>query len=972
MSEIVLKVKDLAKAYGHTVALDEVSFEIRRGETLALLGPSGCGKSTTLKIISGLELPDGGEISIFGKTVVSIATGTFVPPEKRNLGLVFQSYAIWPHMTVEQNVGYPLEVRKFSKREAAKQVEDVLEVVGLAGYQKRSATQLSGGQQQRVALARALVYKPNLLLLDEPLSNLDARLRDELRSEIRRIQRQMNLTVLYVTHDQIEALTLADQVAVMSQGRIEQIGTPVSVYDTPRTLFVQNFLGKAFLFEGIVQQVDNQAEVRLDMGAVLSLPTHHDIPIGARVYVSLRAEDVSPGSESIPDGVRLPARVVESRFLGSKVEYVIRVGQQNLVLELPRSVAVSAGDSVDLYVPRERIRIWKKDGLSAIDSNYETGSQAGSGTISSAPNRVMPNEPNTQCQTRSGHPGKAHKLFAVINKSRLLGSAIVLVVALFTLLPIAFVVVGSFSAAKPGSLWRWGLTAWAQLFASARTLDSIGYSLLLTIRVPIAVLIGFLVAWLLVRVQIPGKAFIEFSLWLSYFLPSLPVAIGWILLLHKDYGVINRVLMTLPFVKGPVFDIYSVSGILWVHLTLTTIPVMMILLAPALRQLDASLEQSAKVCGSGNLRTLWRILIPILSPALLTSLLAGFIRGLEAFEIEQLLGIPAGIYVYATRVYDLVTFEPPQFPQAMALSTLLLTFLFLLAFIYQLYSERTGYATLTGRGVSFAPLRVGRWRYLASAACMGYIALAILLPLGLLLLGSFMRLFGFFSISEPFTFRQWGRVLSDPAFPLSLRNSLVLGLSVSTIGLLLYGLIAYAIARSRLAGKRALSLLVWLPWSVPGILLGMSLLWLMLTLPVVNLLYGTVGALVLALVIQSMPIGTQMLRTSFGQVGDELEQASTVCGAGWLTTYRRIMLPLIAPMLVSIFVLTFISSLRDISTTILLAGSRTRPLSLLMMEFASAGTLEPAAAIGVILSALAVGVAFIARRLGLRVLSESG
>jgi iron(III) transport system permease protein len=188
---------------------------------------------------------------------------------------------------------------------------------------------------------------------------------------------------------------------------------------------------------------------------------------------------------------------------------------------------------------------------------------------------------------------------------------------------------------------------------------------------------------------------------------------------------------------------------------------------------------------------------------------------------------------------------------------------------------------------------------------------------------------------------------------------------------LLYGLVAYAIARSRLAGKRALSLLVWLPWSVPGILLGMSLLWLMLTLPVVNLLYGTMGALVLALIIQSMPIGTQMLRTSFGQVGDELEQASTVSGAGWLMTYRRIMLPLIAPMLVSIFVLTFISSLRDISTTILLAGSRTRPLSLLMMEFATAGTLEPAAAIGVILSAIAIGVALIARRLGLRVLSES-
>ena len=949
MSEIVLEVRDLTKRYGHTVALDGVSFEICRGETLALLGPSGCGKSTTLKIISGLELPDGGEVSIFGETVVSVSRNAFVPAEKRNLGLVFQSYAIWPHMTVEQNVSYPLEVRRVPKRDAAKQVDEILEVVGLAGYQKRPATQLSGGQQQRVALARALVYNPSLLLLDEPLSNLDARLRDELRAELRRIQRQMNLTVLYVTHDQVEALTLADHVAVMNQGRIEQLGTPLSVYDTPRTLFVQNFLGKACLFEATVKQAGNPVQLELDVGPVLTLSTQRDLSLDARVYVSFRAEDVSLDVEPTPDELRLPAVVVERRFLGSKLEYVVRVGQQDLVLESPRAVTVDAGDNIDLYIPRERIRIWEKDG----------GSDG------------APNEPKAKSPGGDKPAGRQRKFFTN-HKANFFGLTIVFVVALFTLLPVAFVVVGSFNAAAPGSAWRWGLRAWEQLFASTRTLDAVGYSLLLTIRVPIAVLIGFLVAWLLVRVQIPGKSFIEFSLWLAYFLPSLPVAIGWILLLHKDYGLVNRALMMLPFVKGPVFDIYSVGGILWVHLTLTTIPVMMILLAPALRQLDASLEQSAKVCGSGNLRTLRRILVPILAPALLTSLLAGFIRGLEAFEIEQLLGIPAGIYVYATRVYDLVTFEPPQFPQAMALSTLLLTFLFLLAFIYQLYSERTRYVTLSGRGVSFAPLRVGRWRYLASAACMGYIGLAIFLPLGLLLLASFMRLFGFFSIAEPFTLKQWERVLGDQAFLLALRNSVVLALSVSTIGLLLYGLIAYAIARSRLTGKRALSLLVWLPWSVPGILLGMSLLWLMLTLPVVNLLYGTMGALVLALVIQSMPIGTQMLRTSFGQVGDELEQASTVSGAGWLMTYRRIMLPLIAPMLVSIFVLTFISSLRDISATILLAGSRTRPLSLLMMEFATAGTLEPAAAIGVILSAIAIGVALIARRLGLRVLSESG
>lgn len=963
MSDIVLQVTNLTKSYGQTLALDGISFEIRRGETLALLGPSGCGKSTTLKIVSGLERPDTGDISIFGKPVVSVSRGVFVPTEKRNLGLVFQSYAIWPHMTVEQNVSYPLEVRKVPRETAARQVDEILEVVGLGGYSKRRATQLSGGQQQRVALARALVYRPALLLLDEPLSNLDAKLRDELRAEIRRIQDQLNLTVLYVTHDQVEALTLADHVAVMNHGRIEQIGAPSSVYDAPRTLFVQGFLGKAFFFEGLLRKRENAVEIHLNAGPLLSLSRTTDIPDGARVCVSIRAEDMSLSSASVHDAVCLPVRVLETQFLGDKFEYTMRVGEQEIVLHLPRAVHLAAGENVNLYIDSDRLRLWSRDSLPPNETGPDSFSTPET-PDGSAPANTSPGAPRQ-------HSKIARRLFALARKQSLLGIAAVAGLSIFTLLPIAFVVIGSFNSAQPGHPWQWGLEPWLKAFNSPRTVSSIGYSLLLTIRVPIAVLIGFVVAWLLVRVQIPGKSFIEFSLWLSYFLPSLPVALGWILLLHKDYGLINKLSLTLPFIKHPVFNINSVSGILWVHLTLTTIPVMMILLAPALRQLDASLEQSAKVCGSGNVQTLRRILIPILSPALLASLLAGFIRGLEAFEIEQLLGIPAGIYVYATRVYDLVTFEPPQFPQAMALSTLLLTFLFCLSFVYQIYSERYQYATLTGRGVSFAPLQVGRWRYLASGVCIGYITLAILLPLSLLLLGSFMRLFGFFSIASPLTFKQWTRVLNDPAFLLALRNSLVLASSVSVGGLILYSLIAYALSRSRIAGKRALGLLVWLPWAVPGILLGMSLLWLTLTLPFVNMLYGSIGALILALLIQNMPIGTQMLRTSFAQVGDELEQASRVCGARWFTTYRRIMLPLIAPMLVSIFALTFISSLRDISTTVLLAGSRTRPLSLLMMEFATAGTLEPAAAIGVILSMLAVCVALIARKLGLRVLSES-
>jgi iron(III) transport system permease protein len=235
-----------------------------------------------------------------------------------------------------------------------------------------------------------------------------------------------------------------------------------------------------------------------------------------------------------------------------------------------------------------------------------------------------------------------------------------------------------------------------------------------------------------------------------------------------------------------------------------------------------------------------------------------------------------------------------------------------------------------------------------------------------------MRLFGFLTIADPFSTKHWLAVLREPSFLSALRNSLIIACGVAFLGGLAYSLIAYAIARSRLAGRPLLAILVWLPWAVPGILLGVAILWLLLSVPVLNLLYGSFWALILALAIKEMPIGTHMMKNGFQQVSIELEQASRVSGAGWFTTYRRVTLPLIAPTLVSIFVLVFIATLRDISTSILLASASTRPLSLLMIEFSMAGEMEAAAVIGVVISLMAVTVAVIARRFGLRRLSPTG
>jgi len=548
----------------------------------------------------------------------------------------------------------------------------------------------------------------------------------------------------------------------------------------------------------------------------------------------------------------------------------------------------------------------------------------------------------------------------------LAGICIVALVGLFTVVPLAFVILNSFNVALPGKPFQFGLAGWQEAFFEPKTLRAIGYTFLLSLRSFIGVGIAFLLSWVLVRARIPGRAFIEFSLWLGFFLPHLPLTLGWILLLDPNYGLINQALMWLPFVAQAPFSIYSVGGILWIHLTLTMVPVMTILLTPALRQFDAAIEESSRACGSSSWTTLRRITIPILSPAILTVTIAGLIRSLEAFEIEQIIGTPVGIDVYATRIFDLISWQPARFSPAMALSTFFLGVLFVLALFYQRFTAARQFGTVTGKGMSLRPVWIGRWRYVVSGLCIAFVAAGIFLPLTMLMVGSFMRLYGFFTIASPFTAAHWRTAISDPLFLSSLWNSLFLGLSAALAGLGLYSLIGYAIVRSRIPGRHLVSIFAWLPWAVPGILLGVALLWLLLSLPGISSLYGTFVPLILVLIVKDMPIGVHIMRSAFGQITLELEDASQVSGAGWFTTFRRITLPLVAPTLVSLFILVFISALKDISTTILLVTAATRPLSILMMEFSRGGQLEVASIMGVVISVVAIVAALIGRRLGWR------
>jgi len=351
MSQPVLEFRQVIKRFGSVNAVDQVSFSIESGEIFTLLGPSGCGKTTTLRLVAGLEEPDGGEILINGRAVAAPQRGLFVPPEKRQLGMVFQSYAIWPHLTVFENVAFPLRVRGEPAEILRARVQKALDSVGLAGLAERGATQLSGGQQQRVALARALVYEPAILLLDEPLSNLDAKLREQMRFELRALQTRLQLTVLYVTHDQTEAMTLSDRVAVVNAGRFEQIGTPEEVYEKPASAFVGDFLGRTVSLEGILKVTSAgyvfelvESNDSIAVGAGLSDSWRN----GACVRLITRPEDIEilPMDELAPN--QILARVERIDYLGDRFEYHVRVAGAPIVLSAAKRERFPVGSEVRL------------------------------------------------------------------------------------------------------------------------------------------------------------------------------------------------------------------------------------------------------------------------------------------------------------------------------------------------------------------------------------------------------------------------------------------------------------------------------------------------------------------------------------------------------------------------------------------------------------------------------------------------
>jgi ABC-type Fe3+/spermidine/putrescine transport system ATPase subunit len=371
-AKIAVRLAGLWKTYpgGAAPAVKDLSLDVLNGEILTLLGPSGCGKTTTLRMVAGLETPDAGDIFFGDQAVVMTSRQLSLPPNKRNVGMVFQSYAIWPHMTVAENVAFPLKARKFPRGEIKERVRRVLDLVGLAGFEERPGPLLSGGQQQRVAFARALVTEPRVLLLDEPFSNLDAKLREQMRLSVKLLQKRLNIAMLFVTHDQIEALSLSNRIALMNFGVVQQQGDPRLLYEEPANEFVRDFVGRTLLFKGTVQTGNPSGQIAIALAGAPDCVVFGrsynpgGVKAGASVFIGVRPEDVeiqpALGGEA-PAGM-IGGKAQTALFVGERIEYQVEVdGQGVIMIYGERHKPVAEGSKVWLKLRPDGHTAWASD-----------------------------------------------------------------------------------------------------------------------------------------------------------------------------------------------------------------------------------------------------------------------------------------------------------------------------------------------------------------------------------------------------------------------------------------------------------------------------------------------------------------------------------------------------------------------------------------------------------------------------------
>lgn len=548
-----------------------------------------------------------------------------------------------------------------------------------------------------------------------------------------------------------------------------------------------------------------------------------------------------------------------------------------------------------------------------------------------------------------------------VELTAVLGTLLLGVVGFVGVFPLLLTLVQSFQLAEPGQPVRWSLEGWEALFAQQGLQQSAWNTVSLSaVRQLTSLPLAVLLAWLIARTDLPGRNWIEVCFWVSFFLPSLTVTLSWILMLDPQHGLLNQVITGLGL---PAFNIYSFWGIVLAHTMAHGISLKVMLLTPAFRNMNAALEEASRIGGASALGTLWRIVVPIMLPTVLAVELLSITRALESFEIEQVLGAPVRLYVLTTTMYDLMSQPVPVVHTASALGVAMFAGMLLLIAGQRWLVGGRRYTTVTGQ-TQTQVLALGRWRWPAFIGTFSVVVLVVAVPVVLTFMGTFMKLFGFF-IEDPWTLEHWQAALRDRLLLRSTQNTLVLAFGTAIGGVVLHSLVAYLIVRTRFWGRGALDFVSWLPFTVPGILLSLALLTMFLQ-PYFRPIYGSMFMLILAGLISGMPLAVQICKANLLQLGAELEEASEITGANWFQTYTKVVLPLIAPALVTIGLILFIGAARNVATVALLSNSATRPLSILQLDYITDGRLEVASVVGCMVLVLTVGVALVARFFGFR------
>jgi iron(III) transport system permease protein len=535
------------------------------------------------------------------------------------------------------------------------------------------------------------------------------------------------------------------------------------------------------------------------------------------------------------------------------------------------------------------------------------------------------------------------------------------VVAGLILAPILFLIVNSFQLASPGRPAVWGLREWQTALGNAAVWVAVWNSIRIYLATSIiAWPVAIVLAWLIARTDLPKKNGIEFLFWLAFFLPSLTVVMGWVTLLDPSSGLFNQLIRALPFVHltGGPFNVYTFWGLVWVHLTQSGISIVTILLIPAFRNLDAAMEEASRLSGASLFRTLRRVVLPLMGPAMIVTALLGFVRLWQSFEIELVLGVPQRFYVYGTKIYDLLNAEIPQYGQATVLAVVVIAITLPFMIAQRRYTVGKNYETITGRS-RFSPTPLGRAKWPAFVVAMGLALLFSLTPMLAVTIATFMKVFGHVEIAQPWTLGNWAQVLGDPQFGQALRNTLLIAGSAALLGVSLSVLVAYIVVRTQFRLRSLLDVISWLPFALPGMLMGLGSVWIVLSF--VKPLYGSIALLVIVTVICGLTGGVQIIKGNMVQLGTELEEASRLSGASWLRSMWRVVLPPLAPVLALVATLNFVAASRDVSNIILLASGKSTTLALLQLNYMVGPAWESAAVVSVVMTLITTGVALFAR-----------